>query len=446
MKPLEQLFRTSTAVPDKLSGLVAAAVFVLLACPPASAQRITGRLITSAVTWEKIDTVGSSHKVLRGFESALFDISKDNMSLHTNLQVGTTTGNDLSRKTDYRIFSLFARMKDVGGAADISLGRIPFYMGVGLGTVDGALVTLHQTNSIYKVSLYGGATSVPDYGLHSYGRLKDKFTLGGQVFINALPELHGSLSYINRRSPLPSYYALRADPQTLDPVSVLVVPDPEREQLGGMDLSYAKTDLTLYGRYDHNFELGKLQRAQFGARYSLTPEFFVTLDAARREPLVPVGTIFSQFTLKGITEIEVGEEYFICPELRTFLRGAFVGYDGATSFRYSAGVGRSNIQLVLQGNTGYAGELTSVSVNGAYPILKNCLVPNAGFSYMSYRVDRQSSRYDATSAVLGATLRPVETFSLDLQGQWLNNYIVKSDFRFVGRLQYWFSESLNFFE
>jgi hypothetical protein len=65
---------------------------------------------------------------------------------------------------------------------------------------------------------------------------------------------------------------------------------------------------------------------------------------------------------------------------------------------------------------------------------------------MSYRIETGSPRLNATSAVLGATLRPVQMISLDLQGQWMNNYIVKSDFRFVGRLHFWFSEHLNIFE
>ncbi len=447
MNPLLQLLRARKPACRACPALLAAAVLLLLAPGPAGAQLVTGRFITSFDSWEKFDTVGSSQKVLRAFQSAIFDIGQANFSLHTNMQAAVTSSDIISEDSDYRLYSLYGRVKDIAGQLDASLGRIPYFQGVGLGTVDGALLTWHAPQSFSKVTLYGGASVPDDYGVHAYGTMKDKFVLGAQaVLMNLVPNLRGSLSYVNRRMPLPSYYALRVDPNTLDASTVFIVPSPQAEQLGGVDATYALKDLTLYGRYDYDFELQKTQRGQFGARYTVNPDLLVTLDVMRREPRIPAGSFFSQFTLKGVTEVEAGADYFVLPGLRAFLRGAYVGYQGDNSFRYSAGIGRNDIQFVFRGNTGYAGELTSISLQGAYPLLDNHVVPNAGVSYMSYRIDANSPRLNATSAVLGATLRPVQAVSLDLQGQWLNNYILSSDFRFVGRLHFWFSEHLNFFE
>ncbi len=426
--------------------LLSAAALALLAHLPGRAQLVTGRFITSGDSWEKFDTVGVSHKVFRAFQSAIVDIAQGNYSLHANMQAAITSADVINEDSDYRLYSLFARMKDVAGKLDISLGRIPYFQGVGLGTVDGALVTCHGPENCSRVTLYGGASVESDYGIHEYGTMKDKFVLGRQAEHNPLPNLRGSLSYTNRRSPLPSYYALRVDPQTLDAAPVFVVPGPAREQLGGLDASYTWKQTTLYGRYDYDFEGQKTRRGQIGARYAVNTDLLITLDAIHREPRVAAGSFFSQFTLKGVTEVEAGADYFVLPGIRTFLRGAYVAYDGDNSVRYSAGIGRNDVQLVFRGNTGYAGELTSISLQGAYPLLDNHIVPNAGLSYMSYRIETGSPRLNATSAVLGATLRPLQTISLDLQGQWMNNYIVKSDFRFVGRLHFWFSEHLNIFE
>ena len=421
-------------------------IAMVLHAPPASGQQISGRFITSFDTWEKFDTIGVSHKLLRGFQSAIIDIGQANVSLHTNMQAATTVSDVVTDESDYRLYNLYVKVKDIGDRADVSLGRVPYFYGVGMGTLDGAVVSVRTPDRMYRVSLYGGVSAPMDFGVHEIGTTKDKFAIGGQVIFNPFTEFRGGVSYVNRRQPLPSYYGLRVNPQTLDASTVLIVPAPEREQQGGIDLTYTKSGMTVYGRYDYDFEGSKTQFGQLGLRYPLNPDVLLTLNAMRREPRVPTGSFFSQFTLKGVTEIEGGADYFILPGIRTFLRGAYVGYEGENSFRYSAGIGREDVQLVVRGNTGYAGELASVSLQGAYPLLDNRVVPNAGISYMSYKVDADAPRYSATSAVLGATLRPTGSLSLDVQGQWLNNFIMKSDFRFVGRLHFWFSDHLNLFE
>ncbi|MGA9120728.1 MAG: hypothetical protein WB699_15290 [Bacteroidota bacterium] len=441
---MNSLLRFLRFAPVLVCGLAVAAS--VLAPPTASGQLINGRFITSFDTWEKFDTIGVSHKVFRGYQSAIFSIGQGNVSVYTNMQAATTLANEITDESDYRLYNLYVKVKEIGGIGDVSFGRVPYFYGVGLGTLDGAVASVHGKANQYKVTLYGGVSTPFDFGISHIGTVKDKFAIGGQVLFNPIAGLRGGLSYMNRRQPLPSYYGVRVDPQTLDAATMLIVPGPEREQLGGVDLSYGCKALSLYGRYDYDFETSKTLRGQIDARYQLNPDVTITLNASRREPHIAAGSFFSQFTLKGVTEVEAGADYFILPGVRTFLRGAYVGYDGDNSFRYSAGIGRNDLQLVVRGNTGYAGELASVSLQGEYPLFDNHVVPNAGLSYMSYKVDAEAPRYTATSAVLGATLRPVSAVSLDLQGQWLNNFIVKSDFRFVGRLYFWFSERLNLFD
>ncbi len=440
---MKSLLRSFRVIRDVGSGALLAAA--LLVPSPLSAQQLTGRFITSFDTWEKFDTIGVSHKVFRGFQSAILDIGQGNISIHTNMQAATTSS-DVVDGSDYRLFNLYVKVKDIQNIVDVSVGRVPYFYGVGMGTLDGGVVSARTVDRMYRVTLYGGVTPPNDFGVSSIGTVKDKFAIGGQAVFNPVSDFRGSVSYVNRRDPLPSYYALRANPITLDGSTVLIVPEPEKQQLGGVDLNYTKSGLNVYGRYDYNFELTKTQFGQLGLRYTLNPDLQFTLYATRREPNVPVGSFFSQFTLKGTTEIEGGADYFVLPGIRTFLRAAYVAYDGDNSVRYSAGIGREDIQLVVRGNTGYAGELASVSLQGAHAFFDYRVVPNAGISYMSYKVDADAPRYTAAAAEVGATLRPVSAVSLDVQGQWLNNFIMKSDFRFVGRLHFWFSDHLNLFE
>jgi hypothetical protein len=97
------------------------------------------------------------------------------------------------------------------------------------------------------------------------------------------------------------------------------------------------------------------------------------------------------------------------------------------------------------GGSGYAGELTSFSLQGAYPLFNRMLVPTLGVSYASYRLSADADKDNALSLLLGATVRPSKNFSFDVQGQWMKNAIYDRDMRLQVKLMYWFAERLSLF-
>lgn len=426
----------------KPTTIVAALAAIVFMSAPAPGQLINGRLISSVYTWEKFDTVGSSRKIARGFQSAILDIGQGSFSLHTHFQAASELKHQLDELPDYRLYYLYARVKDIAGMADLSLGRMPFFAGVGIGTVDGAQATVRFAENAYKLTLYGGADVPSDMTVKGYGSLKNRFALGGQFVVAAVPDLRASVSYMNRRRERSSYWTIRPDP-VMDPLPLLITPEPEREEFAGADLSYTFNEARFYGRFDYDLAMKRTQRTQLGARYTLAPDLIVTGDFIYRMPRIPYNSFFTVFDVSSVTELEGGVDYFVTPVYRAFVRGAYVRYFGDHSFRYTAGIGRENVELTYRGSTGYAGILNTFTLSGVYPLFDNQVVPNAAFSFTRYRLDDNARARSAMAAAVGTTLRFFKAVSLDLQGQWVNNLVMKSDFRFFGKLNIWFSERLN---
>jgi len=412
-----------------------AAVIGVLLSSSALAQLLNGRIITSVYSSERFDTVGSSRKITRGYLSGIFDVGQGDFALHTHFQAA----GDQSEGPDYRLYYLYIQQKNIAGIADLSLGRLPYFAGVGMGTVDGAQAALRFANNAYKLIAYGGVNVPVDMTMKGYGSVNNNFAVGGQFVAVPVTDMRATISYMNRRRERESYYTLRPEiaPEALP---VLYTPPPEEEEYAGADVSYKYRDARFYGRYDYDLNLKQTQRGQAEVRYSFSPTLLATADFLFRNPRLPYNSIFTVFDYKSVTEYEAGADYFVTPVYRVFVRGAYVQYSGDNSFRYTVGIGNENLELRYRGNTGYAGELNTVTLQGAYPLLNNRIAPNAALTYTRYRLDDNASTESAVAAALGTTLRLVQAVSIDLQGQWVNNIVYKSDFRFFGKINYWFSE------
>jgi hypothetical protein len=86
-----------------------------------------------------------------------------------------------------------------------------------------------------------------------------------------------------------------------------------------------------------------------------------------------------------------------------------------------------------------------VTLQAAYPLAGRMIIPNAAVNYASYRLSADDERQDALSLALGATYRPSQPVSVDVQGQMLTNKYYSNDFRLHLRFTYWFAEQLTLF-
>ena len=403
---------------------------------------INGRLIGSAYTFEKFDTVGVSKKFVRGFQSAILDASLSDFSIHTHFQIAGMLQKKLDERPDYRFYYLYGKWKNIFSTADLSFGRLPYFAGVGNGTIDGGLLTLRFAENKFKITAYGGQTTSNEYELKNWKKLKQNFTVGGQLLVSAIENARISLSFVNRQHERNGYWASRED-SLLNPVQVYIDPGKAKEKLVSGDIAYHIGNSSLHGRYDYDLDNKKMQRGQFGARINVCECLSFSGDYIRREPrLFFYSPFFSLFDLKAIDEFELGSDYMIVPEVRAFARGAYVKYDGDKSLRWTFGLAHQYVSFTYRGSNGYAGELDNASIQAFYPFFDNTFVPSLGIAYMTYRFDEAAKREEGIAATLGTSVRPWQQFSFDLQGQWLRNKIAQNDVRLFGKFNFWFTTQL----
>ena len=411
----------------------------MLTSSMALGQIVNGRLITSVYTWKQYDTVDVSKKFARGFQSVLLDVTQGDFSLHGNFQGAVMLQHKLDELPDYRLYSGYAQWKNIASIADLSFGRLPFFVGVGSGTIDGALTRFHLAENKLRVTVYGGANTPLDLTVKQWGPLRRDFTLGGQV-LSSLENLNLGLSYMNRQRERPGYWS------TLRPDTVYIDPNQAKEQYASGDASYLLEDANFHARYDYNLDYHKTQRAQLDVRYYPTENWAVSANYIHRAPQLPFNSFFAVFNVSTSDEVEGGVDYTLTSRIRLFVRGAFVQYVDDKSFRYTVGVANDYASASYRGNTGYAGELNAISLQGSYPFCDRKLIPNLGLSLISYKLNESDNTDNTLAAVLGVIARPLQLLSFDIQGQWLKNKVYKNDLRLYAGLNIWFTEQLHFFE
>lgn len=425
--------------------LLASILAVSTLSHPAYSQLVNGRLISSVTSWERFDTVNVSNTLTRGFQSLFLDVAQSDFSIHTHLQGAVALQEKLDETPDFRAFYLYAKWRNIGDALDLSMGRVPYFAGVGNGTLDGVVTSARFAGNAYRVTLYGGGLVPVDLGLSGWKPLSKSFAAGAQFITSAIPNTRLGLSYVNRQRSRDAYQAIRTD-SLFNPFSTVITPEKWKEQFASADLSYRAGEYTFYGRYDHNLNDQAVQRGQFGVRGTIDEVWSASAEFIHREPRIPSGSFFSVFSYSAVNEVEAGLDYRATPAIRTFLRGAYVLYDGENSFRYTLGAAHNYVSLSISGNTGYAGELGSATLQGVYPLFERTLIPSAAVTYSSYALNSAVPRETALAGAIGVTIRPMQTLSLDGQVQWVENKIVKNDFRFFGKVQFWFSEQFHIFD
>ncbi len=412
----------------------------------ASAQFVNGRFTTSFYTWDKFDTIGVSKTYLRAFQGVQLSVAQGDVSVHTYLQGAMNAVNSFGDVGRVRFYNLYLSWDNIGKMVDLDLGRQAVYGGVANGTIDGLRARAKFLDEKITVSGFGGAT-VNDNFTGVRKNMHDNYSFGGQVVTTALDGARIGVSYLNRRMERDPYVALRAHDTTFTPTLTLITFDPDAEQYGSVDGSYTYGErASFYGRYDYDFNMMQTSRGQGGVRVSATDALAFTLDYIYRAPHIAYNSIFSVFTSNATQEVEGGVEYGFSRLIRAFGRLALVDYSDVKSHRWSLGLNAGYGSFAYTGSDGYAGHIQSLSLQGGYPVLDKKVVPSLGVSYAWYRFSPDSRANVAVALLAGAVVRPTNTFSFDLQGQWMTNKILTHDLRLQARISYWFAERLSVLE
>jgi hypothetical protein len=425
--------------------IAAVMLLALTAVLPLHAQLVSGRFVTSAYTWEQFDTVGSAATYVRAFQVAQFSVAQGDLSFHTYLQGALNASNDFGDLGRIRVYNLYLKWANIGNAVDLTAGRQAVYAGVGAGTIDGGMLRARLFNKDVTVVGYAGTPVVGRYDWISEGWDKG-LAFGGQITTSLVENTRIGVSYVNWREDRPPYSAIRAQDTTFLPVTVPIEVDDQAYQYVGGDLQYRfKNRVSLYGRYDYDVNFERTARFQAGARFDVADRLGFTADYIYRIPRVAFNSIFSAFIANNVEEMEFGAEYEILPRLRAFGKVARVMYDTDESNRWTLGLTSGYGSLSYAGGDGYAGQLQSVTLQAAYPLANRMIIPNAAVNYASYRLSADDERQDALSLAAGATFRPSQPVSVDVQGQLLTNKYYANDLRLHVRFTYWFAEQLTLF-
>jgi hypothetical protein len=420
-------------------------LLAVTAAVPLHAQVVNGRFVTSMHTWEQFDTVGTSATYLRAYQVAQLSVAQGDISFHTYLQGALNATSDFGDAGRVRVYNLYAKWSDIGKVADLSAGRQAVFAGVGVGTIDGGLVRAKLFDRSVTVTGYAGAPVVGRYDWISEGWDKG-LAFGGQVTTTLLENTRIGVSYANWREDRPSYTSLRARDTTFVPMSTLVETNDDAYEFVGGDLLFRHArNVSLYGRYDYDIRFERTSRVQAGARFDIDDRFGFTADYMYRVPRVAFNSIFSAFIANTVQEMEFGAEYEVFPRVRAFGKAARVMYETDESNRWTLGVNTGYGSFSYSGSDGYAGQLQSVTLQAAYPLMDRMIIPNAAVNYANYRLSADDERQDALSLAAGATFRPSQPVSVDVQGQLLTNRYYSNDVRLLARFTYWFSEQLSLF-
>jgi len=408
----------------------------------AAAQLVNGRFATSFYSWKQYDTVGIGVNYLRAYQTIQLSVAQGDVALHTYLMAAAGGTSDVGR---VRAYNLYVDWSNIDSVLDLSLGRQAIYAGVGNGTIDGLRASARFLENKVRVTAYAGAGVNPDFtGIRK--NIHDNNSFGGQVVTTAVENLRFGLSYMNRHEEKDPYWTLRARDSSFVPVPYYIANENQAEQYGSADASYSYGSLlSVYGRYDYDFNLSRTFRGQGWARVNVTDALAFTGEYMYRAPRVAYNSIFSVFTLNSVNELEGGVEYTFTPALRAFARYANVKYSDDRNNRWTVGLNTTYGSFSYSGSDGYAGQLQALSIQGAYPVLDRLVTPTLGISYASYRFSSDSPRDDALALLVGAVLRPSRAFSADVQGQLMANRVYRNDMRLQVRLMYWFAERLSIF-
>ncbi len=411
----------------------------------ASAQLATGRFTTSFYGWQGRNADLDNQNYMRGYENVQFDLSQQHFSFNTNFQYSNDFGTTIGTDPDLQLSSLTLKARNIADIGDVSVGRQYVFAGVGNGLIDGAVAKAMLFDREVGVTAYGGYNVIESRTIDLKESFPNNSLFGGQITVEPIENGIIGLSYMNMtRKPEP-FTAVRAD-SLFNPEVILIAYSPEEEEYASIDARYSFLNrVSLYGRSDYDFNFQRISRAQMEARVGILPSLSATADYLYRQPEVAYNSIFSVFNTNSTQEIEAGLDYEVMPLFHTFARFATVQYVDDNSQRVTVGGSYDIINVSYTQNFGYAGDLNGVSVQAVYPMMERKFVPNIAFGFADYQLSDDAPKNSVFNSSIGATYRPMPSFSTDAQVQWMRNPLYSNDVRVFLKVNYWFSDRLSWF-
>ena len=376
------------------------------------AQNINGRVSSSLYTFERYDTLNTSTKYVRGFQSFQLNVNKGDFSLRTNMNLESNFGNALESDPRLRFYNLYLEGRNLFNVATVKLGRQPLFNSVAGGVFDG--VNLKLKHDDYSLTGYYGG-NVPAYQeLKFTDDLNNNYVLGGKFETTALTNFRFALSYIDKNFKKDDYYALRLD-ENYNPIQVLIHEKSNQfKYVSGEAAFDLPNTIEVNTKYDYDLNFEKTSRFELSTRYSSIKNLGIDLYYNYRAPQISYNSIFSVFNYGNQQEIEGGLDYKFSSVFTAFGKYGYVKYDGDNSQRFTVGVNSNFGSLSYRKTLGYAGELDAVSLFAAHSFMDGLLTPSAGISFTSFKLSDNDPKNNLTSVLAGVNVRPLNTLNISI--------------------------------
>lgn len=421
-------------------------IFVLLCSISvvSNAQLINGRFTTSLYGFEGRDAVLAKQTYMRAYENIYLNAASDDISFNMNAMVSNDFSSAIATDPELRVSSLLVKVRNIGGLADLSVGRQFIFAGAGYGLIDGTLANARFLDNMVTVTAYGGTNVIHSRDIRSQW-IGDNGLFGGQVVVAPVENGSIGVSYMNKRRVRAPYNAVRAD-SLFNPYIIVVNSQPLEEELASVDAEYEfGRSAFIQARTDYDVYHKEISRLQAFTRLHATDEISATVEYIFREPRVAYNSIFSVFNTGSTKEIEGGLEYRPLAKTFLFARFANVAYVDDNSQRLAVGGTVDFLTATYTQNFGYAGELNGISIQAVYPLLERVVTPTLGFGWASYKHAKSDPSSTVVNVTGGVVYRPMKVLSSDLQVQWMKNPQFDSDMRVFLKFTYWFNERMSWF-
>lgn len=406
------------------------------------AQNINGRVTSSYYAFERAESESISNKFLRSYQNLLLNVNYDKFSLRTSLSLE----NDLMKKFDsdprLRFFSLYVEGRNIADLFSFKLGRQTLFHSIASGSFDGLMLNVNK--EYFKVSGYFGG-NVPAYNkLELTDQFGKDFIAGAKLNLFPLKGLNVGIGYVQKDFKPEEYSALRLDEEN-NPYQVIVSRGSSQfkfltAEAGYTFEKYFSSDL----KFDYDLNYARTHKVEFFGSYFQIENLAVNFYYNFREPLIRYNSYFTIFNnIENSSEIELGADYKLNKYFSFSGRYGNVNYSDENSQRITLGVFSRFASVSYRKNLGYAGELDGLALSSAYTFLDGLITPSLALNYSSYKVSTTSPKNELMAVSAGFNVRPWRIFSLDLQGQYVNNKIYKNDYRLFMKVNYWFNTNLD---
>lgn len=405
-------------------------LFFLLLGSPIWGATLSGRLTSSAYSWQAREAGGTDVRHLRLYQVAMLNMGQvggQALSLHTHLQFSGDVLDELNGREHYRVYSAYAKWAQKGW--DVRFGRQRIYGGVGFGTIDGGRASVRATDWL-QVTGYAGMLTplVPDDGI---GTWDEGHLWGGQVMVD-VKKTYVTMSYAERsREPLAYLGAGRYS-------QVLINNDGTQFRRLGVDARHDWDKGSLYGRVDMDADAWEVQEFEVAGEAQVSDVLSLAAEFEHRKPSLYLNSILSVFEVQDNQEVEVRATYKVNDQAKVLLRGTRSFFDGDSAWHLGGGliVGRAYFGYARR--MGYSGDNDSFTASIQH-VMNDMWTVQANGSVASYRLyDAQVSRDRAWTGSVGARYQAQKTLSLDVEAQVLHNAYYNRDARIFVRGSYWF--------